>query len=148
VPLDNSIGGAGAVPGSWTYGGAVSTSIDEAGTPIPAVQLLVTENIYGVPFRFTVTKTVYDAEGWQALASQYAAIVQSIGAYEGTIGMQYAAEVNASNDLYDALIVTVGTPDGLNAVDVTVPLNIANENANFNRVVAAYTLIQKNLAGG
>jgi len=148
MPLDNAIGGAGAIPGSWTYGGAISSSIDDAGQIIQAVQLLVTENIYAVPFRFTVTKTVYDAEGWQTLASQYAAIVQSIGAYEGTIGIQYAQEVNASNNLYDALIVTVGTADGFNAVDVTIPLSIANENANFNKVVAAYTLIQKNISGG
>lgn len=140
MPLDNFIGGAGAAPGSYYPVGKISTLKQVSGaTTVDAVRLTVQETMFGVVFSFTVPRTVYDAQGWDTTASQYTAIVQQYGEYEGTIGLNYFPDVNGSGNLVDTLIVTVGTPDGLVQVDVEVPISPTNLNANFNKVVAAYT---------
>lgn len=140
MPLDNFIDGAGAAPGSYSPVGKVSTlKVVSGNTTVDAVRLTVQESMFGVVFSFTVTRLVYDAEGWDAVASSYTAIVQQYGEYAGTTGVIYVPDVNGSGNLVDTLIVTVGTPDGLIGVDVQVPLSPTNLNANFNRVVAAYT---------
>lgn len=140
MPLDNFIGGAGAAPGSYHKVGAVSTlKLVSGSTTVDAVRLTVQEDMFGVVFSFTVPRTLYDGLGWDATASAYTAIVQQYGEYEGTVGVIYVPDTNGSGNLIDTLIVTVGTPDGLVAVDVQVPLSPTNLNTNFNKVVAAYT---------
>ena len=147
MPLDNAIGGAGAAPGSYVKVGEVSTlKIITGDLTIAAVRMTVRETMFGVTFRFTVAKSVYDALGWQALASEYAAVVQSLGAFEGTTGIIYAPDSNGSGELIDTLIVTVGTPDGLVAIDVQVPLTTTNVATNYDKVVNAYTTAIANLA--
>jgi len=139
MPLDNTYGGAGGAPGSYSPVGKVSTlKIVSGSQTVDAVRLTVQETMFGVVFSFTVTKTVYDANGWDAVASEYTAIVQSLGEFAGTIGIQYVPDVNGSQELIDTLIVTVGTPDGLVALDVQVPLSTVNIAGNYNKVVNAY----------
>lgn len=133
------VGGAAAAPGSYGKVGAVSTvKVLSADTVIKAVRMTVQEKIYGVLFSFTVTQAVYNALGWQALASEYAALIQTIGLLTGTQGIQYSRDVNASNQLVDNLIVTVGTDDLEVAVDVTVPLNVDASGASVAKITAAY----------
>lgn len=146
MPLDNSIDGAGAAPGSYNRVGSVSTlKLVSGNTSVNAVRMTVQETMFGVVFSFTVSQKIYDAEGWQALASQYAAIVQQYGEYEGTIGVQYVPDVNGAQQIIDTLIVTVGTPDGLVSIDVQVPLSETNLSTNYNSVVNAYTTATANL---
>lgn len=146
MPLDNAIDGAGAAPGSYHKVGAVSTmKLISGSKTIDAVRMTVRETVYGVVFSFTVAKSTYDALGWETLASEYAAVVQSLGAFEGTTGIQYVQDTNGSNELQDMLIVTVGTDDGLVAIDVEVPLTTANVNTNYNKVVNAYQTAIANL---
>lgn len=146
MPLDNSIDGAGAAPGTYNKIGAVSTlKLVSGNTSINAVRMTVQETMFGVVFSFTVAQSIYEALGWQALASEYAAVVQSYGEYEGTIGLQYVPDVNGSQQIIDTLIVTVGTTDGLVSVDVQVPLTTTNVATNFDKVVNAYTAATANL---
>lgn len=147
MPLDNSIGGAGAAPGSYQKVGAVSTLKIVSGTQtVDAVRMTVQETMFGVLFSFTVTKAIYDALGWQTLASEYAAVVQSLGEFEGTQGIVYVPDVNAAQQIIDTLIVTVGTPDGLVSIDVQIPLSTTNVSANYDKVVNAYNAAIANLA--
>lgn len=146
MPLDNAIGGAGAAPGTVQKVGAVSTLKIVSGTQtIDAVRMTVRETMFGVVFSFTVAKSVYDALGWQTLASEYAAVVQSLGEFEGTIGITYLPDVNGASEIIDTLLVTVGTPDGLVSIDVQVPLTTANVATNYDKVVNAYNTAIANL---
>ena len=147
MPLDNFIGGAGAAAGTYQKVGAVSSLKIVSGTQtVDAVRLSIQETTYGVVFSFTVTKLVYDAEGWDLVASDYTAIVVQYASYEGTVGVVYVPDVNGSQQIIDTLIVTVGTPDGLVSIDVQVPLSPTNLSTNYNKVVNAYTTAIANLA--
>ena len=142
----------GTVPGTggrdWTYQGAVSTIQVNGPDVVDAVTLNVTESAYNIPFRFTVTRKVYDAEGWKALASDYAGVIELVATYDGVFAIVYAQDTNAANDLVDTLIVTVGTDDGLNAIDVQVPLIVPFPESATAKINAAWQQIQSNLAGG
>ena len=120
--LPDTSGGAGPA-GSWKYNGAISTiQLTTGSDVVDAVTLSVTETTYNVPFKFTVSAAVYKAEGWKALASDYAGVVELVATYDGVQAIVYAQDTNAANQLIDTLIVTVGTDDGLTAIDVQVHL--------------------------
>lgn len=146
MPLDNSLGGAGATPGSFVVVGQSPTILVQgANTVVDAMTITVTEQIYGVTFSFTVPLTVWKLsqtstaqEGVASLASQYAAAVQVIGEYANTVAISYAQDVNAAGLLVDVLIVTVGTPDGTQTTNVTVPLLTAGTPAGFDLITTAY----------
>lgn len=140
-------GGIVDAAGDYEKIGAVSTLKIVSGTQtIDAVRMTVRENTYGVVFSFTVARSVYDELGWQTLAGEYASIIVAIGSYVGTQGIQYIQDVNGSQELVDMLIVTVGTDDGLVAVDVELPLATANNSANSAIMIAAYNAAIANLA--
>jgi hypothetical protein len=133
--------GAGTFADTGTYSkiGAVSTLKIVSGTQtIDAVRMTVIEHTYGVVFSFTVSKLIYDELGWQAVAALYAAKVESVGSFVGTQGIEYLPQVTPGKELTDALIVTVGTPDGLVAIDVEIPLATADSAASAALYVDAY----------
>lgn len=139
--------GTPADAGTWEKVGVAQTiKIVTPALTVNAVRLTVRELLYSVVFSFTVSQTVYNELGWQALAGEYAAIVQSLGSYEGTQGLQYVEDVNGSNQLEDYIIVTVGDPDLVATVDVKLPLATANNAANSAKMIAAYTAVVANLA--
>lgn len=134
--------GAGtfADPGTYSKVGAVSTLKIVSGTQtIDAVRMTVVEHTYGVVFSFTVSKLTYDELGWQSVAALYASKVQAIGSYVGTTGMEYFPMSTPGKELVDALIVTLGTPDGLVAIDVEVPLATSDTPAGVALYENAYT---------
>jgi len=134
------VGGGGGVAeqGSFTVLGQNPTILVQgASQVVDAMTITVQDSTYGITFSFTIPRTEWAGEGTQAAATLYASWVQYIAARPGTVAVAYAAEVNAAGLLYDALIVTVGTPDGLNTANVTVPLAQANSTATFDALNAA-----------
>lgn len=158
MPLDNSIGGAGATPGSYTVIGQSPTILVQgAGTVVDAMTITVNVVTVGVVISFTVPRSVWLAAGTTAgagaggagtstgvgvLASQYAALVEALAMLAPVVAMSYAQDVNAAGNLVDVLIVTVGTPDGLQTANVTVPLDPAKEATSNNAILAAYANLQ------
>lgn len=146
MPLPSSdFGGSGAASGNFHVVGQQPTILVQgANTVVDAMTITVTELLYGVTFSFTVPLTVWNLsltstadESVASLASQYAAAVEVLGAYEYTTAISYAQDVNAAGLLIDVLIVTVGTPDGTQATNVTVPL-LSAVNAGTTPLTAAY----------
>lgn len=139
--------GTSADAGTWEKVGVAQTiKIVTPTLTVNAVRLTVRELQYAVVFSFTVSQSVYNELGWQTLASEYASIVQTLGSYEGTQGLQYVEDVNGSNQLEDFIIVTVGDPDLVATVDVKLPLATATNAANSAKMIAAYTAVIANLA--
>ena len=139
--------GTSADAGTWEKVGVAQTiKIVTPTLTVNAVRLTVRELQYQVVFSFTVSQSVYDELGWQTLSGEYASIVQTLGSYEGTQGLQYVEDVNGSNQLEDYIIVTVGDPDLVATVDVKLPLATANNSANSAKMIAAYQAVIANLA--
>lgn len=139
--------GTSADAGTWEKVGVAQTiKIVTPTLTVNAVRMTVRELTYNIVFSFTVSQKVYNELGWQTLASEYANIVQTLGAYEGTQGLQYVEDVNASNQLEDYIIVTVGDDDLAATVDVKVPLATAANAANSGKILAAYNAVIANLA--
>lgn len=152
MPLDNSIGGAGATPGTYTVGPQQSTIlVNSAGDVIDAVTVSATESIYGVDFQFTVPRTAWNvAAGIVAagaggsgatsagleLGSQYAALIQAFGELAPVVAISYQRNTNNQSLLVDQLLVTVTDPTGLSSIDVTVPLDPNQESASNNLILA------------
>ena len=148
MPLVLTGGGGGVNPGTYKYLGAVSTiQVLSGNQTIDAVTLTVEDILFGVRYSFTIPRTEYDDEGWKALVPQYELVVQQWAQNEGTIGMQYVPDTNPSGLLGDYMIVTVGTPDGLNAIDVELELTPSNGDAGFAKISAAWNQIQADISG-
>lgn len=101
--------------------------------------ITVNDSLYGVIFSFTITRADWLGTGTQLAAQQYATWVQAIGALPSVVGLAYAQDVNSAGLLVDTLIVTVGTPDGLQTAIATVPLATSNSPAAFATIAAAYS---------
>lgn len=154
MPLDNAIDGAGAAPGSYQVLAQKPDSLVQAnGTVIDAETVQAIEKTFGVWFQITVPKASWAAAGTTAggaatnpgglstaevLISQYAALIQALGMLEPVVDIQYLQLVNRRGLFTDNLVVTVGTPDGLNEAQVTVPLDPKVENTSNNAVLATY----------
>ena len=132
-------GGGEATSGQFTVlGQAPTILVQGAGTVVDAMTITVNDSLYGVIFSFTITRADWLGTGTQLAAQQYATWVQAIGALPSVVGLGYAQDVNAAGLLIDMLIVTVGTPDGLQTAIATVPLATSNSPAAFAAIAAAY----------
>lgn len=154
MPLDNSIGGAGATPGSVTGVNSNSTSlVNGAGDVVDAVTVSGTVATVGVWFEVTVTRAQWnDAAGIVAagaggagvsttvgeLVSEYAALIEALALLQPVTAISYQRNTNAQTLLIGQLLVTVSTPDGQSNIDVTVPFDPAQEAASNNAILAAY----------
>lgn len=153
MPLDNSIGGSGAAPGSYTILAQNSAALVQGnGNVIDAVTLQATENTFGVWFQVTVTRAQWnEAAGIAAagagspgagtaalqLVSEYAALIQALAGLPPVTAMSYQQNTNAQGLLIDQLLVTVSNADGSSNIDVTVPLDPTKEATSNNAILAA-----------
>lgn len=158
MPLDNSIGGAGATPGSYSIlKQRPDTLVQPDGTLVPARTITAQVDVYGVWFQITVSNYdlgiagVVTAAGAgpagtdtaaKTLISGYAALIEALAILTPVQNIRYLDQVNPQGNFADYLIVTVGTPDGLQTADVVVPLDPAQETTANNAVLAAFANIQ------
>lgn len=163
MPLDNSIGGAGAAPGSYkVLAQRPDTLVQPDGTLVSARTISAQVTTVGVWFEITISDAdlgidaiIADAgaggagvptSGSSAAAqeaiSQYAALIEAIGILTPVTNIVYLEGVNKQGNFADYLIVTVATPDGLNSADVQVPLDPTQETAVNNIVLATYANVQ------
>lgn len=158
MPLDNSIGGAGATPGSYSIlKQRPDTLLQPDGTLVAARRITAQVDVYGVWFEITVSD--YDlgvaniiagagaggagtTTGAQVLISGYAAVIEALAILAPVQDIEFLEQPNKQGNFGDFLIVTVGTPDGLQTAAVVVPLDPAQETAANNAVLAAYANLQ------
>lgn len=140
-------GGGGAAAGSYRVLGQRPDILVRSGTDVvDAMTITVAELVYGVTFSFTIPRSEWAGMGTQGEASLYASWVQAIGAMDEVIGMSYTQDVNAAGLLRDAMVITVGTPDGLNSAEVTRPMATLNSGATFQAVRDAYATLTQTAA--
>lgn len=159
MPLDNSLGGAGAAPGSYTIVDQYpDTLIGLDGSAVDGMTLAAIEQAYQVWFQITVSQASWDAAAGIAnagagVAGATTAATELVGAYAGTIvafailapvtDIYYQRDINARGLYVDQLVVTVGTQGvAPGSTAVVVSLAPANETAGNNAILAAWAGVQ------
>ena len=157
--LDNSLGGAGAAPGSYTIVDQYpDTLIAASGSAVDGVTLAAIVDVYQVWFQVTVSQASWDLAAGIAAAGaggagattaateivgQYAAVIEAFAILAPVTGIYYQRDVNARGLFVDQLVVTVGTqgaPPGSAAV--VVALDPTQETAGNNAILAAWAGVQ------
>lgn len=158
MPLDNSLGGAGATPGSYdVLQQRPDTLVQPNGDLVSARTITARVKTVGVWFEITISDADLGIDAVIANAgaggagvvtaaqeaiSQYAALIEALALLDPVTNIVYLESVNKQGNFADFLIVTVGTPDGLQSASVQVPLDPTQETAINNTVLAAYANLQ------
>lgn len=87
-----------------------------------AVTVTAQETTYGVVFSFTRSRASWEGGLVQVAAAFYAGEIETIAGHQHVVGLSYTQDTNASGNLIDQMIVTVGTDDGNNEAAFTWPL--------------------------
>lgn len=144
MALPVEVDGGGAAPGSFTVLGQYPDLLVQSATRVVNAQTIVArENIYGVSFQFTIPMTEYMGEGPDAAAGLRAGWIQAMAAHDHVVGMTYTQDVNAAGTLVDQMVITVGTPDGENTADLTIPLAQLNAPGSFQKVDDLYAIVAR-----
>ena len=144
MALPVEVDGGGAEPGSFTVLGQYPDLLVQSATRVVNAETIIAkENIYGVGFQFTIPMTEYMGAGPQASAGLRAGWIQAMAAHAHVVGMAYTQDVNASGTLVDQMIITVGTPDGENTADLTIPLSQLNAPGAFQQVDDLYAIVAR-----
>lgn len=105
---------------------------------VPAVTVTALDGIYGIMFSFTRSTASWEGGAVQAAASFYAGMIQAMAQHPHVQGLAYTQDTNASGNLIDQMIVTVGTDDGEQEASFVWPLETIGEAGAFNRADAVY----------
>ena len=104
-----------------------------------AVTVTAQENVYGIVFSFTRSRSSWEGGAVQAAASFYSGAIRALAGYQHVLGLAYTQDTNASGNLIDQMIVTVGTDDGTQAVDFVWPLETLDQQG-------VYAMVDKTFA--
>jgi len=142
LPVDD--GGGGAAPGDFTVLGQYPDLLVQSATRVVNAQTIVAkDDLYGISFQFTIPMTEYMGAGPEASAGLRAGWIEAMAQHQHVIGMAYTQDVNAAGTLVDQMIITVGTPDGEQAADLTIPLSALNNPSSFQKVDDLYAVVAR-----
>jgi hypothetical protein len=142
LPVDD--GGGGASPGDFTVLGQYPDLLVQSATRVVNAQTIIAkDDLYGISFQFTIPMTEYMGAGPEASAGLRAGWIEAMAQHDHVIGMAYTQDVNAAGTLVDQMIITVGTPDGEQAADLTIPLSALNSPSSFQKVDDLYAVVAR-----
>jgi len=142
LPVDD--GGGGANPGDFTVLGQYPDLLVQSATRVVNAQTIIAkDDLYGISFQFTIPMTEYMGAGPEASAGLRAGWIEAMAQHQHVIGMAYTQDVNAAGTLVDQMIITVGTPDGEQAADLTIPLSALNNPSSFQKVDDLYAVVAR-----
>lgn len=101
---------------------------------------------YNVTFTFAITYTDWIEGRTPQLVATKTQQVNTLAAYEHTVDVNTSQDVDAQGNVINELVVTVGTPDGLQTVDVAIRMDSIGLPSAMPRLEAAYATLAK--AGG
>lgn len=132
-------GGAGGTTGTYAILGQEPTiMVQGANRAVDAVTVTAQDGVYGVVFQFTKSRLEWEGQIVTVAAADRASWIQVMAQHQHVIGMAYAQDVNSAGLLRDVMVMTVGTPDGAQAVDVSWPLDALNTPGAFQAVDDAF----------
>ena len=94
---------------------------------VDAVTVTVQDQVYGITFSFTRSRTSWEGGAVQAAASFFASNIQALAGYQHVQGIAYTQDTNAAGELIDQLSITVGTDDGTQEASYVWPLETIDQ---------------------
>lgn len=136
--------GGGAVAGDYTIVGQVSTEqINPNNTTTPIEQITFYDKAYGVTATFNVAQTTYQADGAKVLVTERATQLEQLCGHAHVVGARGGQDQDPrTGQLYNYLVLTVGTDDYARTSEVWVRMDHLGEPAAFAAVDHAWKLIQ------
>lgn len=113
---------------------------------VDAVTITAEDDVFSVIYSFTISRQEWAGIGTQVAAADRALWIQTMAMHDHVVAMTYSQDVNSGGMLRDVMVMTVATPDGNHAADVTYPLNSLNTPAAFKAVDDAYAQLVKTAA--
>jgi hypothetical protein len=110
-------------------------------TTTPIEQVTARSVKYDVVFTFNVTATTYNNAGAAVLARSKTAEVNAIAKLDHVIGVRGEEDQGSDGNLYNYLVVTVGTDDGERSSDVRIRMDHLGEPSAFGQVHRAWDLL-------
>ena len=105
---------------------------------VPIEEITASSVLYGVEFTFNVTQQAFQTDGAKNLAQEKTAQVNEIGAHPHVIGMRGEQDQGTDGKLYNYLVVTVGTDDGLISTDVKIRMDQIGNPSAFSTIDKAW----------
>jgi hypothetical protein len=105
---------------------------------VEAETVTALDGIYGIMFAFTRSTSTWEGGAVEAAASFYAGMIQAMAQHPHVQGLAYTQDTNASGNLIDQMIVTVGTDDGNHEASFIWPLETIGDTGAFNRADAVF----------
>lgn len=93
---------------------------------------------YDVTFSFNVTKHTFDNNGAQVLVAERTAQVNEIAGHDHVYAVRGEEDQGRDGNLYNYLVVTVGTPDGERTTDVRIRMDQIGTVGAFQAINTAY----------
>lgn len=109
---------------------------------VPIEEITATSTTYGVTFTFNVTAATFNADGARNLAQEKVAQIDEIAQHAHVIAMRSEQDQGNDGNLYNYLVITVGTDDGLITTDVRQRMDLIGEPSTFSMIDHAWTLLQ------
>lgn len=108
-----------------------------------AVTVTAEEQTYGIVFSFTRSRSSWEGGAVQAAASFFAGNIRALAEYRHVQGISYTQDTNASGNLIDQLIITVGTDDGEQEASFVWPLETIDSQAVYAKADAVFANVME-----
>jgi hypothetical protein len=110
-------------------------------TTTPIEQITARSVRYDVVFTFNVNATTYNNAGAAVLARSKTAEVNAIAKLDHVIGVRGEEDQGNDGNLYNYLVVTVGTDDGERSSDVRIRMDHLGDPSAFGQIHRAWDLL-------
>lgn len=118
-----------------------SYKVNSNNTTTPIESITARSRKFDVTYTFNVTKAVYDNAGAPNLTRLKTSQVNAIARVDHVIGIHGEEDQGTDGNLYNYLVVTVGTPDGERSSDVRIRMDRIGEPEAFGAVHGAWDLM-------
>jgi hypothetical protein len=115
--------------------------VNNNNTVTPIEQITTRSQQYDVVFTFNVTQQTYLNAGAANLARLKTSEVNAIAGIDHVIGVRGEEDQGTDGNLYNYLVVTVGTPDGERQSDVRIRMDNIGEPSAFGQIHRAWDLL-------
>jgi hypothetical protein len=140
--MEVAIDGGSAADDQYQVVGQVSTyRVNNNNTTTPIEQITARSIKYDVTFTFNVTQSAYLGAGAAILAQNKTSQVNALAGYDHVIGVRGEEDQGSDGNLYNYLVVTVGTPDGERSSDVRIRMDHVGDPSAFAAISRAWDLL-------
>ena len=131
--------GGGIATTAYELVGAVSTFRNGPNnTLLPIEEITARSTLYDVTVIFDITQATFMGEGAQIAAADKIGEVNAIGGHDHVVALRAEQDVANDGNLYNYLVITVGTDDGLITTDIRARMDSLSSPATYTAIDRAW----------